>query len=271
MIFFRPSPFLARISYWPRASASSLAKIAAACGLGLDASPSRPRPRRRRSILAFSALAGASSDGPLLGLDLLGLGQGGLRHRPVLRLQHRRLGLALLRLAELVRLGLLHLKRRPGPRRSSAWAVASPAIALALASARRTRFSRSASATCASRSNAACLLADLLVAVELGDADRLLPLRLLDQRFLFEQRPSARRPAAPCRAGRPGPPARGSPRGCRSRAAWWRWPPGWPARARPRRRRSGPSSPARRRRSSPAGSPAPPPCGRSPRCSPPRR
>ena len=32
------------------------------------------------------------------------------------------------------------------------------------------------------------LLADLLVAVEFGDADRLLPLRFLDERFLFEQR-----------------------------------------------------------------------------------
>ena len=32
------------------------------------------------------------------------------------------------------------------------------------------------------------LLADLLVAVELGDPDRLLPLRLLDQRLLLEQR-----------------------------------------------------------------------------------
>ena len=68
-------------------------------GLGLDAWRFSASASASTMIFAFSALAGASSAARCLGLDLLGLGQRRLGHRPVLRLQHRGLGLALLRLA----------------------------------------------------------------------------------------------------------------------------------------------------------------------------
>ena len=69
--------------------------------------------------------------GPLLGFDALGLGERGLGHGAVLRFEHGRLGLALARLADLVGLGLLAPAARPATRRSSAWAMFSPSMALA--------------------------------------------------------------------------------------------------------------------------------------------
>ena len=61
--------------------------------LGLD--PLRSASASASTIvLAFSALAGASSCGPLFGFDPFGLGQGGLGHGPVLDLQHGGLGFA---------------------------------------------------------------------------------------------------------------------------------------------------------------------------------
>ncbi len=155
MICFKPSPFLARISYWPRASASSLAKIVAACGLRLELRL-LGRGLGLDDHLGLLGLGRGFERGPLLGLDPLGLGERGLGHRPVLRFLHRGLGLALLRLGELVRLGLASPRASAWASATFAWASASPATALALASASRTRLSRSASAIRDSRSNAAC-------------------------------------------------------------------------------------------------------------------
>jgi len=73
------------------------------------------------------------------------------------------------RLAELIRFGLLDLQVRLGGG-DLCLGRRSPVIALALASAAAIRILRSASLTRASRSSEADLLADLLIAVKLGDA-----------------------------------------------------------------------------------------------------
>ena len=112
--------------------------------------------------------------GPLLGFDLLGLGQRRLGHRPVLRFQHRRLGLALLRLAELIGLGLLAPAASACDAAIFAWAVG--------------------------------LAVDGL-GVGLGQADALVAVGLGDLRPRARTPPSARRPSGRGRARRCGSPA----------------------------------------------------------------
>ena len=99
MICFRPSPFLARISYWPRASASSLAKMADGLALGLDAAFGGLGLGLDLDLGLFGLGRGFQL-GPPLGLDPLGLGQGRLGHGQVLGFQHGGLGLALAGLAQ---------------------------------------------------------------------------------------------------------------------------------------------------------------------------
>ena len=75
-----------------------------------------------------------------------------------------------------------------------AWAAAIVGLGDGLARRRPWRWHRRAERACRGRPRRSglalerrCLLADLLIAVELGDPDRLLPLGFLDQGFLFEQ------------------------------------------------------------------------------------
>src|SRR4029077_21262400 len=56
--------------------------------------------------LGFLGLGGSFELGAALGLDALGIGDGGAGHRPVLGFEHGRFGLALLRFGNLISLGL---------------------------------------------------------------------------------------------------------------------------------------------------------------------
>jgi len=114
------------------------------------------------------------------------------------------------------------------------------------------------------------LLADLLLAVQFGDAHRLLPLRFLDHRLAFE--------AAVCSPTFCSLSSWGQPDGLFLLAA--RVPisrslvalaTGSTSRGRPRPRRSARALLAKPHRSTPAAPPATPPCGQSLRCSPIRR
>ena len=140
-----------------------------------------------------------------------------------------------LRFADLIGFGLLHRAGSPSTRRSMPWAVFSPSMALALASAVR---------------------------------DAHFALGVLHLRVALVSRPSARRSSVPSPARRGGPPARASRLASADLAVpWRRWRPGSSDRARPRRRAFRPSSPARRRRRGPAEWPARRPSGRWRRCS----
>ncbi len=108
------------------------------------------------------------------------------------------------------------------------------------------------------------------VGVGQGDAHR--PLGVLDLGVALEAPPSARRPSVPCPARRCARPVRAGLRACRSRAACWRWPPGWHL---SRSASATPISPSPLLLGHvdawPAAPPATPPSGRWPGCSPIRR
>ena len=222
MIVFKPSPFLARISYWPRASASSLAKIAAASALGLDAAPARPSASASTIICAFSALAGASSSARFSASIFSACASAALRHRPVLRLaappprprasSSRRAGTPRPCLTAQVGVGDCAATARPS--------------ALALLAGRR-----------ACRVRPRRPRDRRLCSPTSGPSLAPIALSLLDQPVGA----SARRPAAPSRARRPGRPARASAsRVPISRSFVGVGDLDRPARARPRRRRSAP-------------------------------
>ena len=148
---------------------------------------------------AFCGLGRGFELGPLLGLDPLGLGQGGLGHGAVLGLEHGGLGLALARLAELVGLGLLAPAASACEAAMSALARFSPSTALALASAMRDAHSPLGVLHLGVALEGGRLLADLLLLLQLGHADRLLAHGLA---------------------------------GADLADLVWRWPPGRPSRAR---------------------------------------
>ena len=129
------------------------------------------------TILAFSALAGASRAARLLGLDPLRFGDGRLGHGHVLGFQHRRLGHPLAGFADLEGLGLFHLQGGLGGGHfglGHVFAVDGLGVGLGQADAHvalgglHLRFALEGGR----------LFADLLLLVELGHADGLLALGL---------------------------------------------------------------------------------------------
>ena len=213
-------------------------------------------------ILAFSALAGASTAARRSASTRSACARRRLGHGAVLRFLHRGLGLAFARLAELKGLGLFHLQgslgdgdlrlghglagdrlgvgvgeRRCASACSSVLLAAPPPWCSASARAMRTPGPFGV-LDLGVALKARRLLADLLLLVQLGDAHRLFALGFMHADLA---------------------------RAC------WRWPPGCSSRARPRPRRWRPFALAGPRRWSPAAPPARPPSCQSPRCSPIRR
>ena len=235
----RPSPFLARISYWPRASASSFAKIAPWPAPSASMRVTSGVASASTICFAFDAFATASSSARFSCSILIASAWAALASARVLRLAHAGVGLALARLAA-------SGTPRPRSRAASRWPSRrrpSPcsrrATALALASATAMRICPLGLLDLRLLLEGRGPLADLLLLLELGDP---------------HQAARARRPCVPISwslmalATWIGLLAVGL--GDADRAA---------------------SSPARRRRSGPAGSRSTPPCGRWPRCSPTRR
>ncbi len=154
-------------------------------------------------ILAFSALAGASTSARCSLLDPFGIGDRRLGHGEVLDFEHLGVRLALAPLAELVRLGLLDLQPGVRWRRSSACDVFSPSMA---------------------------------VGVGLGDRDTHLALGVLDLRLPLERQPACSPTVWSLSSSATRTACRARPRGCRSTVPCRRWRPESPCRARPRRR-----------------------------------
>src|SRR5262249_26786372 len=108
-------------------------------------------------------------------------------HRPVLGFQHRGLGFALLGLAHLVRFGLLYLQARLG-RGNFGLGAGFTGDGLGIGVRSSDTHGSLGVLHLGIALEARRLLADLLLLVELSDADSLLPLRFLHLGFALERR-----------------------------------------------------------------------------------